>query len=240
MGAAPITHAIAIVDAVQVPRPPPAERLREFYFAAAQRYTLGLIRYNMGEFRVGPVALIRFQPPVATPTGWRFDLSGGLLVRGGAGSLEIGWRDGILRLDVSDYTPALPRPVYRLTQLLFHHFLTRLVLLQMRGRLPAMALPSPPFRRLGGGALDVLVCLALAQGKPLRALPIAAVYHLAAWRLGGRTLGGWIMGQRVRAVDGSALTLGQALVRLVTLPVGLLRLRAVHDEIAGTDVVIFS
>jgi hypothetical protein len=33
------------------------------------------------------------------------------------------------------------------------------------------------------------------------------------------------------------VTPGQALVRLAILPLALLRLRAVHDELAGTDVV---
>src|SRR5438477_75735 len=56
-------------------------------------------------------------------------------------------------------------------------------------------------------------------------------------RLGGLTAGGLLLRQRVVAVDGGPVTPGQALLRLAALPLSWLRLRAVHDEIAGTDVV---
>jgi uncharacterized RDD family membrane protein YckC len=46
-----------------------------------------------------------------------------------------------------------------------------------------------------------------------------------------------ITGQRVVSVDGSRVSAGQALVRLLALPLVALRLRAVHDEIAGTEVI---
>jgi len=68
-------------------------------------------------------------------------------------------------------------------------------------------------------------------------LGIATVYHVAGWSISGRTLGGMLMGQRLVSVDGSRPTLGQALVRLAALPLSALRLRAIHDEVSGTDVV---
>jgi hypothetical protein len=41
----------------------------------------------------------------------------------------------------------------------------------------------------------------------------------------------------VVSVDGSRVTAGQALIRLIALPLAVLRVRAVHDEIAGTEVI---
>ncbi len=231
------TRSIEVVDSIDAPRRPDPGKLRDYYFVAAQRLTGGIIRYRDSAFWLGPLELVAFHPPAATATGWRWDLRGGLLVGGTAGSLQIAWEEGRLRMEVRGYTPALPAPIYRLTQSLFHHLLTRLVLLQLRGRLPAVALPASPAGRLGAGVADLLLCLAVARGRPFRAITIGVVYHLACWRLGGRTLGGAVFRQRLQAVDGSPLTAGQALVRLALLPVALLRLRAVHDEVAGTDVV---
>ena len=123
------------------------------------------------------------------------------------------------------------------TQLLYHHFVSRMALLQLRGRLPAEAPPAAPAARLAAGAIDAVVCLALARGSLRRAIPLAVGYHVACWSLGGLTLGGLLFGQRVVAVDGEAVTPGQALLRLAALPLSIFRLRAVHDEIAGTEVV---
>jgi uncharacterized RDD family membrane protein YckC len=66
---------------------------------------------------------------------------------------------------------------------------------------------------------------------------VAAGYHLACWTISGRTIGGALMKQRMVSVDGSGLDVGQAIVRLALLPVALVLRRAVHDEIAGTDVI---
>ena len=88
------------------------------------------------------------------------------------------------------YRPSLPVPVYRWTQLLFHHFQTRLVLLRMRGRVPAEAVPATPAARLAAGVADAAFCLGLARFRPRRALVLAAVYHVACWRLTGVTVGG--------------------------------------------------
>jgi hypothetical protein len=226
-----------VVDSVAAPTRPSAECLRDFYFTATERLLLGLVRYRRQSFAVGPVTLVRFGDPVATESGWRFPLEGGALVAEPGGELVTGWHEGRLEVTVRGYRPALPPAVYRWTQYLFHHFQTRLVLLRMRGRLPAPALPAAPAARLAAGALDALLCLGLARFRPRRALLVATAYHLAGWRLGGLTLGGLLFAQRVVAVDGSALTLGQALLRLVALPAALVRLRAVHDEVAGTEVV---
>jgi uncharacterized RDD family membrane protein YckC len=102
--------------------------------------------------------------------------------------------------------------------------------------------PAEPTRRIAAGVIDVGLCAALAAASGRRRrlpalLGIATAYHIACWSTSGRTLGGMLMGQRVVAVDGSRATVGQALVRLASLPLSALRLRAIHDEVAGTDVV---
>ena len=83
--------------------------------------------------------------------------------------------------------------------------------------------------------------MAALIGRGRRRLPVligfAAGYHLACWTISGVTLGGAVMRQRVVSVDGSKLTIGQALVRLALLPVAAARMRNVHDEIAGTEVI---
>jgi uncharacterized RDD family membrane protein YckC len=68
-------------------------------------------------------------------------------------------------------------------------------------------------------------------------LGIAAGYHVACWSLSGVTVGGAVMRQRVVAVDGSRLSVSQALVRLALLPLAAVRMSSVHDEIAGIAVV---
>jgi uncharacterized RDD family membrane protein YckC len=78
----------------------------------------------------------------------------------------------------------------------------------------------------------------VARRKRIPALiGIAAGYHIACWTLSGRTLGGAVMKQRVVAVDGSRVSSGQALVRLVALPLSALRRRNIHDDVAGTNVL---
>jgi len=118
----------------------------------------------------------------------------------------------------------------------------RLHLLRVRGRVPSPGVPAAPTRRVAAGAIDAGLCAAVAltagKGRRLAAFAgIAIAYHVACWSSSGRTIGGVIAGQRVVSVDGSRVSIGQALVRLVALPVAALRLRAVHDEIAGTEVV---
>jgi hypothetical protein len=229
--------AVEVVDSVRTPVPPPPERLRDGYFEVIERLLAGLVRWTGDAFRFGPLSLIEFGRPARTAGGWSFPVTGGLLAAGPGGSLDLETRDGVTSASVHGYRPSLPRPLYRLTQLPFHHLQSRLALLSVRGRLPAPAPPATPTGRLAAGAIDALICLGLARGRPVRAAVIGAVYLLAGWSLVGLTPGGLLLHQRVVAVDGSPVTLGQALVRLVLLPASLLRLRAVHDEVAGTEVV---
>jgi uncharacterized RDD family membrane protein YckC len=140
------------------------------------------------------------------------------------------------------YTPRIPRFIYGLTQLPIHHLVMRLHLLRARGRVPSPGVPAPPTRRLAAGAIDAGLCAAVAlfAGRRRRLAAFAGVaigYHVACWSSSGRTAGGLIAGQRVVSVDGSRVTIGQSLIRLLALPVAALRLRAVHDDIAGTEVV---
>jgi uncharacterized RDD family membrane protein YckC len=82
------------------------------------------------------------------------------------------------------------------------------------------------------------VALVVGRKRRLAALAgIAAGYHVACWSTSGRTVGGLLTRQRVVSVDGSRVSIGQALIRLLTLPLAALRVRAVHDELAGTEVV---
>ena len=118
----------------------------------------------------------------------------------------------------------------------------RQVLLTMRGRRPAVGVPADPPSRLAAGAIDIGLCagatLIVARKYRFAAFAgITAGYHIACWATSGRTVGGMLMKQRVIAVDGSRLTPAQAALRFVTTPVAAARLRAVHDDIAGTDVV---
>lgn len=220
-----------------MPVAPSPELLRDFYFDATERVTLGLVRYLDRSLRLGPLTLISFGEGSRTPHGWSFPIRGGILAAEPGGELLIGSTNGLTTVAVVGYRPKLPLPLYRATQYLFHHFLTRLALLQLRGRVPAESAPATPVARLAAGAIDAGVCLLLARGKYRRAVLVAAGYHVACWSFGGLTLGGLLLGQRVVAVDGGAVTPGQALLRLAVLPLSLLRFRSVHDEVAGTDVV---
>ena len=90
--------------------------------------------------------------------------------------------------------------------------------------------------------MDAAFCLTIGsifgrKPRPAVLLGIAAAYHVACWSVSGRTLGGLVVGQRVIAVDGSRPTVGQAAVRLLTLPLGWFR-GPIHDELAGTDVIV--
>ena len=169
-------------------------------------------------------------------------IEGGLFARTPGGRFSIEAIGGRVAATVEGYRPLLPRPLYMVTQLPVHHLVTRLHLLRVRGRQPAPGVPAEPTKRIAAAAIDLGFCAALAViGGRRRRLPvllgIATAYHVACWSTSGRTLGGVLMGQRLVSVDGSRPTVGQALVRLAALPVSALRLRAIHDEVAGTDVV---
>jgi hypothetical protein len=233
---------VAIEDSVAMPHAATGKTLEKTFWLDIQALTLGLVRAQGNTLRMGPMELIRFGRPKVTRTSVQWPIEGGLLARAAGGRFRIEHLYGRLVASVEGYQPMLPRLIYVLTQLPIHHLWTRLHLLRVRGRLPAPGPPADPSRRFAAGAIDVAVCTALAiaigRRRPIPALlGIAAGYHVACWSVSGRTLGGAVMNQRVVTADGSKVTIGQAMVRLMSVPVAAVRMRNVHDEIAGTDVV---
>jgi hypothetical protein len=238
-----VTGRVAVEDSVVMPNSPPGRTLRDSFWADIPTLTLGLVRGRDDSLWLGPLELLRLGPARVTRTGVKWPIEGGLAARAPGGHLRFEAVDGRLLASVDDYEPLLPRFLYVLTQLPIHHLWTRLHLLRVRGRHPAPGVPADSRRRLAAAAIDGGVCFALAAviGRRRRGTAIlfgiAAGYHVACWSLFGRTLGGAIMKQRVVAVDGSGLSAGQAIVRLVLLPLAAVRRRNVHDEIASTDVI---
>jgi RDD family len=204
--------------------------------------TLGLVRARGNSLHLGPIELLRFGRARLRRNRVEWPIEGGLLARAPGGRLCIEAVGGRVAATVEGYRPLLPRPLYTVAQLPIHHLVTRLHLLRVRGRQPAPGVPAEPTKRIAAAAIDIGLCAALAAASGRRRrLPalfgIVTAYHVACWSLSGRTLGGMLLGQRVVAVDGSRATAGQAMVRLAVLPLSALRLRAIHDEVAGTDVV---
>lgn len=204
--------------------------------------TLGLVSPRASSLFLGPLEIIRFGPPKTIKSSVEFPIEGGLLVGNRGGHLRIEAAAGRLTASVDAYRPRLPRPLYTVTQLPFHHLVLRLHLLRERGRVPTPGMPVPPTRRAAAAAIDVglFALVALVAGKRRRTAAlalIAAGYHIACWSTSGRTVGGMVTRQRVVAVDGSRVTAGQALIRLLALPLAAFRMRALHDEIAGTEVI---
>jgi len=227
---------------VGAPIRPPPERLRDRFFADVWKLTLGLVRGERWRLRLGPVTLLDFGEPAFDGSGWTWPIAGGALVRRPGGSLRCCWRDGTLAAVVDGYRPALPPPLYLLAQVPAHRVVTRRFLLGLRGRTPPPGVPAGPAQRLMTAALDLALCAGVAAAlRPRRRLAafaaVAAAYHLVCWTAAGRTAGGLLTGQRVVAVDGSALAPWQALVRLAALPLAARSLRAVHDEAAATEVI---
>lgn len=205
--------------------------------------TLGVVRAQGRALAAGPVDLLTFGEPEATDRDVTWPIEGGLLAAEAGGRLRLSASDSRLVARVEGYRPSLPLPLYRITQLPLHHALVRLALLRLRGRQPAAGVPADVSRRVAAGLIDWSVCAAmtllLVRRRRLRAFAaIAAGYHVAAWSVSGRTIGGALMRQRVIAVDGSRPTIVQAVLRFTALPFAAIRFRAVHDEVAGTDVVI--
>ncbi len=231
-----------VEDSVDAPRPPDAAQLRDSFMRDTAALTGGIVRQRDGALVAGPVELLRFGAAQTTPAGVTWQIEGGVLAAEPGGRLRVFVEDGRLTARVEGYRPALPRPVYTATQLVLHHALVRMVLLRLRGRRPAAGVPADVSGRLAGGAVDVAVCgaltLLLARRRRLRAFAaITAGYHVAAWSVSGRTIGGALLRQRVVAIDGSRVTPIQAMLRLIALPFAALRFRAIHDEVAATDVV---
>jgi hypothetical protein len=216
--------------------------LRDSFWADIPALTLGLVHVRDVSLRVGPLELLRFGPAKVSRSGVQWPIEGGLLARAPGGRLRIEAGYGRLVASVEGYQPALPRPIYVLTQLPVHHLWTRLHLLRVRGRQPAPGAPADPSERFAAAAVDVGLCIAVAgviggRRRIPALLGITAGYHVVCWTFSGRTVGGALMRQRVVSVDGSRLSAGQAIVRLAALPLAALQRRNVHDEVAGTDVV---
>jgi hypothetical protein len=233
---------VTLEDSVASSRPVSGAELRDGFLSDIATLMLGLVRQRGSAMVLGPLEIIRFGPAKITRAAVDFPIEGGVLVGDRGGRLRIEAVKGRLTASVQGYRPRLPRPLYMVTQLPFHHLVLRLHLLRVRGRLPAPGVPVPPTRRVAAAAIDIglFALVALVAGRRRRTAALAAIaagYHVAFWSTSGRTLGGMVTGQRVVSVDGSRVTAGQALVRLLALPLAAFRLRAVHDEIAGTEVI---
>ena len=227
-----------------MPIPITGKTMRDSFPADMEALTFGLIRVDDNALRLGPLELIRFGRPRITRTSVQWPIEGGLLARSPGGHLRIELIDDRLVESLDGYRPILPRPIYALTQVPIHHLLTRLHLLRVRGRRPEPGPPADRSRRIAAAAIDAGLCMSMAAiiGRRRRLpalLGIAAGYHVACWSLSGVTLGGAVMKQRVVAVDGSKVSIGQALVRLALLPLAAVRMRDVHDDIAGTEVITY-
>jgi hypothetical protein len=231
-----------IRDEVIAPRAPSFARLREGVFGGSVRRLAGLVRFDGQAMRMGPIALLTFGQPVFEQPAWRWPITGGLLARRPGGWVVVGWHKDELYCEVRDYQPRLPGPIFLLTQLPFHHMVTRLALLDLRGRAPAPGLPAEPVRRLAAGVLDAVLCGAIVVAwRPRRRLAAvlgtALLYHVGFWSIDGQTPGACLAGIRVVSADGSPIRPVQALLRVLTLPLGIAGLRARHDDLAGTEVV---
>lgn len=230
------------MDEVGAPLAPASERLRDGFFEAVGDITLGLVRGRHWRMSAGPLTLLDFDPPHPLQDGWGWRVRGGLLAAGPGGELRLRWSAGVLRSEVADYRPALPGPIYDLTQLPLHHALTRIALLRLRGRVPGPGVPASPAARVVAAAADLTACtglaLALRTRRPLLALlGVAGAYHAGFWALGGRTPGARLLGLRLTSIDGSPVSPAQSLVRMLLAPWALVRGRALHDRAAGTEVV---
>ena len=231
-----------VEDSVAAPRPLGVEHLRDTFMDETAAMTFGLVHERGGALVSGPVELLRFGAPETDARGVVWPIAGGVLAAEPGGRLRVFLEDRRLVARVEGYRPALPRPLYAVTQLVVHHILVRLVLLRMRGRVPATAVPADVSGRLAAGVIDMALCgaltLILARRRRLRAFAaITAGYHVAAWTVSGRTVGGAVMRQRVISIDGSPVTAAQAVLRFIALPFAAVRMRAVHDDVAATDVV---
>ena len=224
------------------PRAISGKELRDQFVSDVSTLTFGLVRMRGSSMVLGSLEILRFGRPKITRAGVDWPIEGGLAAGSPGGRWSIRASGGRLVAGLEGYTSRLPLPLYVLTQLPIHHLVVRLHLLRARGRMPSPGVPAAPTRRIAAGAIDAGLCAAVAltagRGRRLAAFAgIAIGYHVACWSSSGRTVGGLIAGQRVVSVDGSRVSIGQSLVRLLALPVAALRLRAVHDEIAGTEVV---
>lgn len=233
---------VSVEDSVGMPHAAAGRLLRDSFLPGISAVTLGVVRAGGDQLRLGPLELLRFGPPRVGRTAVEWPIEGGLLAGTPGGTLRVHSSGGRLVSSVDGFRPRLPTAVYSITQLPLHHLLTRLNLLRLRGRDPAPGATATSSDRMRAAAVDLAFCATLAglAGRRRRVrtlLGIVVVYHVACWSLSGRTLGGLVMRQRVVAVDGSRLSPGQALARLIALPLSWIRGRPDHDEIAGTEVI---
>jgi RDD family len=233
---------VSVVDSVAMPGSVPGRVLRDTFFANIPVLTFGLVQVRDSSLFLGPVELLRFGRARVTRNQVEWPIQGGFLAREPGGRLRTESTGGRLVSSLEGYRPLLPRALYVVTQLPVHHVATRLHLLRVRGREPAAGIPARSSDRRRAALVDAAFCLALARVSGRRPrirlfLGVAACYHIACWSLAGRTLGGLVMRQRVVAVDGSKPSVGQAVIRLLGLPIAWLRNRPDHDEMAGTEVI---
>lgn len=233
---------VSTQDSVAIARKPTGRELRDGYLHDIRNLTLGLVHARGDAIYVGPLELLRFGPPVVTSSAVEWPIEGGITTREPGGTFRIEAARGRVSASVDGYRPRLPLPLYGLSQLPIHQLLVRLYLLRVRGRDPAPGVIAAPEDRTRAAAVDVAFCLTLAglAGRRRRLpvlLGIAAAYHIACWSTSGRTLGGLVTRQRVVAVDGSRPTVMQAAFRFLTLPLGWVTRRPIHDELAGTEVI---
>lgn len=240
----------SVIDQVRAPIAPSPDTLRDGYFAGCARALFGLVRLRDNLYLAGPITLLRFGTPRLEDSSCVFPIEGGLLARRPSGVVRLGWSEGRLYCSLEGYQPRLPGALYRLTQLPFHHEISRIALLQMRGRVPSPGIPAEPWRRLLAGMLDVAFATSVAvtcgpRRAGARVGRVALFGAALAWTqtfipalTGGLTPGGWVAGTRITAVDGTPAHAAQLLVRAMALPLGLRTLRSRHDELAGTDVIL--
>lgn len=220
-----MSQVVDLTESVDSPIAPPARLLESAFLPLTSAVTLGLVRARADAFLLGPVELLRFGPPEEVEDGVRWPIVGGALVAGPGGHVGFTWRDGRLTGWLRGYRPSLPGLLYTLSQRQVHHLVTRLFLLQVRGRDPLPGPGATMRARVIATGVDLALCLALGRLRLRPAVAVAAAYHVVCWSAFGQTLGGRLMGIRVLAVDGSRVSPGQALARVL------------GDEFAGTVVV---
>jgi hypothetical protein len=233
---------VSIEDSVAIPRATTGGELRDVYLEDIQKLTFGLVRVRGSGLYLGPLEMLRFGEARVTRHAVEWPIEGGLVARAAGGRFRIEAEEGRLVALVEGYRPRLPLPLYMVTQLPVHYLLIRLHLLRVRGREPLPGVPAGAQDRMRAAMVDLALCVALTglisrRPRARALLGVAATYHVTCWSTSGRTLGGFVMRQRVVAVDGSRATVWQSLVRFVALPIGWARGRPIQDDAAGTTVV---
>jgi len=232
---------VVVEDSVTSSTSLSGDLLRTTFLPSITTVTLGLIRVRDRSLCLGPIRLITFGPPKMSSTSASWPIEGGLLVAAAGGRFTIDSAGGSLKATLDGYQPMLPRSIYEATQLRLHHGLVRVQLLRLAGLKPPQAQPATA-SRVAAAAIDAAVCagmaLVFARRHRVRGFAgIAIGYHIASWTTSGQTVGGRLMRQRVVSIDGSRISLTQAVLRLAALPLSALRRYAAHDDIAATTVV---